>query len=85
MYILFTPEMNIDNILSALHNKGLKDSHYGPDKEHAIGVCTTFVTKHYTFLCEPMLSKNPHVSWIHCRKKYETEEEFINAVNNETF
>lgn len=85
MYILFTPQINIDNIIKALENKGLTDSNWGPDKKNAVGVCTSFNTGHYTFLSKSMLSQNPHISWIYCRKEYISEEEFINALNNETF
>ena len=82
LYILFNTDMDVDNIINALEEKGFTNSGYGPKRDDAIGVCTTTMTHKYTLLSKHMTSSDPHISWVHCRKQCLSEEEFIKGLDN---
>lgn len=81
-YILFkniTPD-EINTIINFL-NSVSTNSNYGPQRDEAVGICTTTITNKYTYLSENMCTKdNPYVSWIMCRKEYFNANDFINVV-----
>lgn len=81
-YILFkniTAE-EINTIVNFL-NSVSTNSNYGPQREEAVGICTTTITNKYTYLSEHMCTKeNPYISWVMCRKEYFNVNDFINAV-----
>lgn len=84
-YILFK-NISIDDINTVMNflNGVYKNSMYGPNKEEAIGVCTTEYTQQYTYLNDYMCNKtNPYISWIMCRKEYNNINDFMNAVKDE--
>ena len=80
MYILFNNGITADEAIQFLEGLGLTDSHFGPTKQNALGVCTSSVTNNYTLLWGSMLSNNPHVSWITQRHLCKSFEEFKEGV-----
>ena len=85
VYILFKNLNNkeIDKVINFLEESGYTNSHYGPKKDEAIGVCTTTLTQNYTYLSEAMCCTNPNASWITSRKEYTTISDFEDAVNKQ--
>ena len=83
-YILFknfTPE-EIDTIINYPETVS-RNSGFGPDRDTAVGVCTTTINNKYTFLNEAMCTReNPYISWVMRRKEFFSVEEFIAAVND---
>lgn len=84
-YILFKniPKEEVNVIVNALHEAGYSNSKYGPKKEDAIGICTTTLTKNYTYLSDYMCSSDPHISWITSRKEVHTTDEFLKELNKQ--
>lgn len=85
-YILFKNinKEDIKTVIDYLEENGYTNSHYGPDENEAVGVCTTSLTLKYTYLSEGMCTKeNPHVSWVMCRKETESVEDFKQKIDKQ--
>lgn len=85
VYILFKniTKEEVEVIINAVHEAGYSNSNYGPKKEDAIGLCTTTLTKNYTYLNDYMCSDNPHVSWITSRKEVTSLDDFLKELNKQ--
>ena len=84
-YILFKniTKEEIEVIINALHEVGYTETNYGPKKEKAIGLCTTTLTKNYTYLSEYMCCSDPHISWITSRQEVTTVDDFLKELNRQ--
>ena len=84
MYILFTEDIDKNEIIKFLENLGFTNSRWGVNLENAEGICTCYFPtekiKGYTLLAGDMLSNDPRISWIHNRKQVYTVEDFKNSV-----
>jgi len=76
MYILFKNIHDVNGVVEFLESLGFNNSNFGPMKQNAVGICTSWITHNYTFLSPNMLSLNPHISWTTCRHECKTYDEF---------
>ena len=84
MYILKEDIKDLDELITWLNSEGLINSEYSCKKRNmcaiAIHLGGPHDTNDYIFCSDMMCSTNPHISWLTCRKRYETQEEFIAAI-----
>ena len=80
MYILKEDIKDIDGLVRWLEDHMITRSEYSCKKRNARAVAVHFGREYgantYIFCSEKMCSSDPHISWLNCRKRYQTEEEF---------
>lgn len=83
-YILFTEDINRNDVIEVLKELGFSNSGYGVEINKAEGICSYYNPreniKSYTLLAGDMLSVNPCTSWILNRKQAYTIEEFKDMI-----
>lgn len=84
MYILKEDIKDLNELIHWLENHTFIRSEYSCKKRNMCAIAIHFGgpygTNHYTFCSDRMCSTNPHTSWSTCRRRYQTEEEFIAAL-----
>lgn len=82
MYILFNKNIDRNELINYLHSIGIVNSDWGPSLKESVGICISITSKRYTTLNESMCNPDPHIGWIHCRKRAENIEEFKKYAKN---
>lgn len=84
MYILKEDIKDGDRLIRWLENHMFIRSKYSCKKRNMRAIAIHFSGSHGTnvyILClNRMCDTNPHTGWLNCRKRCETEEEFITAI-----
>lgn len=80
MYILKEDIKDLDGLIHWLEDHGIFRSEYSCKKRNTRAIAIHFGGAHgvstYILCSDKMCTSNPHTSWIECRKRYWTEEEF---------
>jgi hypothetical protein len=80
MYILREDIKDMNGLIRWLEDHMFIRSEYSCKKRNTRAVAIHFGgpygTNHYIFCSDRMCNSNPYISWLDCRKRYWTEEEF---------
>jgi len=84
MYILKEDIKDRDGLIRWLEDHGIHRSEYSCKKRNTRAVAIHFGGVHgsnvYILCSDKMCNSDPHTSWLTCRKRYWTEDEFIAAL-----
>lgn len=84
-YILKEDIKDRDELINWLESEGFRNSEYSCKKRNMCAIAIHFSGpyggRHAYILCsDKMCNSNPYISWLNCRKRCWTQEEFITAL-----
>ena len=86
MYIMRENIEDLDKLIQRLRERSFTGSIFSCRRENAKGVATFISTSRqfeYILLSEKMCSNDPRYSWTACRKRYESEVDFLREIDKQ--